>query len=217
MSNIRIILVDDHRMIREGLRSFLEEADISVVSEAKNGVEALEKLEQAEVDVLVTDIMMPEMDGIELSKQVSSKYPNIHILALTMMNEGYNIKKMLGAGAKGYLLKDCTQEELIQGIQTVAQGKNYYSGEVTQIVMEGFGSKPKEKKRVVHEIPLSAREKEILHLICKEKTNPEISEELFVSVRTIEAHKRNILEKTGCKNVAGLVLYAIERNLFDDI
>ena len=217
MGDIRIILVDDHSMIREGLRSFLEEDEITVVAEAKNGVDALEKLEQIEVDVVVSDIMMPEMDGIELAKQIREKYPNLHILALTMMNESYNIKKMLGAGALGYLLKDCTQDELIQAIKTVAQGKNYYSGEVTQIIMEGFGGKPKEKSRVVHEIALTDRELEILHLICKEKTNSEISEELFVSLRTVEAHKRNLLVKTGCKNVAGLVLYAVERNLFDDL
>lgn len=217
MSNIRILLVDDHSMIRQGLRSFLEEADISVVAEAKNGVEALEKLESIDIDVLVTDIMMPEMDGIELVKQVKSKYPDLHVLALTMMNESYNIKKMLSAGALGYLLKDCTQDELIQAIKRVAEGKKSYSQEVTDIVMEGFGTKPKMKNRVVSELPLTEREKEILVLICQEKTNPEISEELFVSVRTIESHKRNLLEKTGCKNVAGLVLYAIERGIFKDI
>lgn len=217
MSKVRILLVDDHSMIREGLKSFLEEADISVVAEAKNGIEALEKLDEIEVDVVVSDIMMPEMDGIDLAREISQKHPSLHVLALTMMNESYNIKKMLNAGALGYLLKDCTQEELIQAIKTVAEGRNYYSGEVTQIIMEGFGSKPKEKSRVVHEIALTERELEILHLICKEKSNPEIAEELFVSVRTVETHKRNLLEKTGCKNVAGLVLYAVERNLFEDL
>lgn len=217
MSNIKILLVDDHSMIRQGLRSFIEEADITVVDEAKNGVDALEKLKNINIDVLVTDIMMPEMDGIQLAKEVSTKHPDINILALTMMNESYNIKKMLSAGATGYLLKDCTQDELIQAIKRVSEGKKYYSDEVTDIVMEGFGSKPKPKNRVVSELPLTEREKEILVLICQEKTNPEISEELFVSVRTIESHKRNLLEKTGCKNVAGLVLYAIERGIYKDI
>jgi DNA-binding NarL/FixJ family response regulator len=204
-------------MIRHGLKTFLEEAEITVVDEAKNGIEALEKLENIGIDVLVTDIMMPDMDGIELTKQVSKKHPAINTIALTMMNEGYNIKKMLSAGAIGYLLKDCTQQELIDAIKTVASGKKYYTSAVTEIIMDGFGGKPEEKKRVVYEIPLSERELEVLHLICKEKTNPEIAEELLVSIRTIEAHKRNLIEKTGCKNVAGLVLYAIERNLFDDL
>lgn len=217
MANIRILLVDDHSMIRHGLKSFLEEANITVVNEAKNGVEALNLLQKIEIDVMVTDIMMPEMDGIELTKQVVKDYPNIKVLALSMMNETYNIKKMLGAGAIGYLLKDCTQDELISAIRTVAEGRNYYTPSVTQIIMEGLGGKPSEKKRLVVDIPLTERELEVLHLICKEQTNPEIAETLFVTTRTVEAHKRNLLEKTGCKNVAGLVLYAIERNLFDDL
>ena len=100
MSKIRIILVDDHSMIRQGLKSFLEEAEISVVAEAKNGIEALEKLNEVEVDVVVTDIMMPEMDGIELAKHITKKHPSLHILGLTMMNESYNIKKMLSAVSK---------------------------------------------------------------------------------------------------------------------
>lgn len=217
MNEIRVILVDDHSMIRYGLRSFLEGDRIVVVAEAKNGNEALEILKKEEIDVLVTDIMMPVMDGIELTKQVAEKYPNTQILAHTMMNDSQNIKRMLNAGANGYILKDSTQEELIKAIHTVSRGENYYPGDVTQIIMDGFGSKPKPKKRTFAEIALTDRELQVLHLICKEKSNTEMAEELFVSVRTIEAHKRNLIEKTGCRNVAGLVLYAIEQNLFDDL
>ncbi|UCE92991.1 MAG: response regulator transcription factor [Flavobacteriaceae bacterium] len=217
MNEIRVILVDDHSMIRFGLRSFLEGDRIVVVAEAKNGNEALEILKKEEIDVLVTDIMMPVMDGIELTKQVAEKYPNTQILAHTMMNDSQNIKRMLNAGANGYILKDSTQEELIRAIHTVSRGENYYPGDVTQIIMDGFGSKPKPKKRTFAEIALTDRELQVLHLICKEKSNTEMAEELFVSVRTIEAHKRNLIEKTGCRNVAGLVLYAIEQNLFDDL
>ena len=217
MNEIRVILVDDHSMIRYGLRSFLDGDRIVVVAEAKNGNEALEILKKEEIDVLVTDIMMPVMDGIELTKQVAEKYPNTQILAHTMMNDSQNIKRMLNAGANGYILKDSTQEELIRAIHTVSRGENYYPGDVTQIIMDGFGSKPKPKKRTFAEIALTDRELQVLHLICKEKSNTEMAEELFVSVRTIEAHKRNLIEKTGCRNVAGLVLYAIEQNLFDDL
>ena len=199
MSKVRIILVDDHSMIRQGLKSFLEEADISVVAEAKNGIEALEKLDETEVDVVVSDIMMPEMDGIELTKQISQKHPDLKVLALTMMNESYNIKKMLSAGALGYLLKDCTQDELIQAIKTVAEGRNFYSGEVTQIIMEGFGSKPKEKNRVVHEIALTERELEILHLICKEKTNPEIAKSFLCRFEQWKPIKETCLKKPDAK------------------
>ncbi|WP_430813511.1 response regulator transcription factor [Carboxylicivirga sp. RSCT41] len=217
MGAIKILLADDHSMIRQGLKAFLDKDKFKVVAEAKNGKEALELIEENEIDVLVTDIMMPEMDGVELCKHVIETHPHIHILALTMMNENYNIKKMLGAGAKGYILKDCTQDELRTAIETVNQGKNYYSQEVTDIIMEGLTAQPAPKQRLVNEIPLTKRETEILHLICKEKTNVEIADELFISNRTVEAHKRNLLDKTGCKNIAGLVLYAVERKLFDDL
>ncbi|KXX71383.1 response regulator transcription factor [Flammeovirga sp. SJP92] len=214
---IKLILVDDHIMIREGLKSFLHQDQFLIVGEANNGQEALELLKENEVNVVVTDIMMPEMDGIELSKAITREYPDVQVLALTMMNENYNIKKMLSAGAKGYVLKDCTQDDLRNAIKTVAQGKPFYSSEVTNIIMEGLSSIPSSKKRVSSEIPLTGREKEILHLICKEYSNQEIANELFISTRTVETHKRNLLEKTGVKNVAGLVLYAIERKLFDDL
>ncbi|MCT4647075.1 MAG: response regulator transcription factor [Carboxylicivirga sp.] len=217
MGAIKILLADDHSMIRQGLKAFLDKDKFEVLAEAKNGKEALDLLKDNDVDVLVTDIMMPDMDGIELCKQVSAAYPQINILALTMMNENYNIKKMLGAGAKGYILKDCTQDELRTAIEMVHQGRNYYSQEVTDIIMEGLSAQPAPKQRLVNEIPLTKRETEILHLICKEKSNVEIADKLFISNRTVEAHKRNLLDKTGCKNIAGLVLYAVERKLFDDL
>ena len=217
MKTTTVLLVDDHSMIRFGLKSFLEDDNIKVVGEAKNGIEALNLLESIKPDVLVTDIMMPEMDGIELATQVAEKYPSLPVLALSMMNENHNIKKMLSAGAKGYVLKDCSQKELIEAIETVSKGKSYYTEEVTQIIMDGLLSKPKPKSRTVSDVSLTEREQEVLHMICKEKTNSEIADVLFISIRTVEAHKRNLIEKTGCKNVAGLVLYAVERNLFDDL
>ncbi|AZQ60800.1 response regulator transcription factor [Flammeovirga pectinis] len=214
---IKVLLVDDHNMIREGLKSFLDKEHFDIIGEAVNGVEALLLLEKHKVDVVITDIMMPEKDGITLCKEITAQYPSIHVLALTMMNESYNIKKMLSAGAKGYILKDCTQDELRKAIKSVANGENYYSSEVTSIIMQGLSSQPAVKKRVLTEIPLTEREMEVLHLICKEFSNIEIGEKLFISPRTVETHKRNLVEKTGAKNVAGLVLYAIERNLFTDL
>ncbi len=214
---IKILLVDDHSMIRLGLKSFLEGDDIIVAGEAKNGIEALTFLESNTIDVMVTDISMPEMDGITLTKEALTRHPSLQILALTMLNESHNIKQMMAAGAKGYLLKDCSQEELRNAIKTVSQGQNYYNQEVAQIIMEDLTHKPKLKQRTVVEIPLTDREKEILELICKEYSNPEIADKLFISTRTVEAHKRNLLEKTGCKNIAGLVVYAIERNLFSSL
>ena len=190
MEKIKVLLVDDHSMIRFGLKSFLEDDNIQVIGEAKNGVDALSFLESNKPDVLVTDIMMPEMDGIELTTQVSKKYPDLPVLALSMMNENHNIKKMMTAGAKGYALKDCSQQELVMAIKTVYEGKSFYTDEVTQIIMESLQSKPTAKSRTVMDATLTEREIEVLHLICKEKTNPEIADELFISTRTVETHKR---------------------------
>ena len=215
---IRIILVDDHKLIREGLKSFIEKGnEIEVLAEAANGKKALELLSEIEVDVIVSDIAMPEMDGLEFVKKVKTGDPDQKILALTMMNEGHHIKQMLGAGANGYVLKNCTEEEFTQAIKMVARGDSYYSPEVTEVIMDNLNRSKKPKQRLTYEIPLTSRENEVLHLICKELSNQEIADHLFISVRTVEAHKRNLLEKTGCKNVAGLVVYALERSLFEDI
>lgn len=205
-------------MIREGLKAYLEgHDDIEVIGEAENGKEALEMMKTTDVDVVVTDIAMPEMDGITFVKEMKVFKPDQKVLALTMLNENQYIKQMLSAGANGYILKNCTDDEFFEAIQTVAAGETHYASEVTQVIMENLTRKKKPKQRLVYEIPLTEREKEVLHLICKEKSNNEIAEELFISIRTVEAHKRNLLEKTGCKNVAGLVVYALERDMFADL
>lgn len=217
-NQIKILLVDDHKMIREGIKSFLEEHDkYNVCLEAENGLDAIEKYESDQVDLIITDIMMPEMDGIDMTIELLKQYPDIKIIALTMLNENHHIKQMLKAGVMGYLLKNCSEEELISAIDMVMSGNKYYSQEVTDIIMNDLSGDKKPKQRLSVEIPLTARELEILRLICKEYTNKEISEELFIGMRTVDAHKRNLLEKTGCRNVAGLVVYALERRLFNDI
>lgn len=219
MSKIKLFLVDDHKMIREGLKNFLtENDDFQIVAEAENGIDCLNQLENIEVDIVLTDLNMPEMDGLELTKAIKEKYVDLKIIALTMMGESQHIKQMLAEGAMGYLLKDCSEEQLITAIKSVYNGGTYYSPEVTNIILNNIRKvKPVTTSKVVMEMPLTEREKEVLHLILKEQTNKEIAETLFVSVRTVDAHKRNLLDKTGSKNVAGLVLYAIDRQLFDDV
>lgn len=218
MTPIKILLVDDHKMIRDGLKSYLEDDDqFEIVDEASNGKEAMEKLGQISAEVVLTDIMMPEMDGITLCKEIANTHPDKKVIALTMMGERQYIKQMLNNGAQGYILKDCSEEEIKRAIRQVYEGKSYYSEDVTDIIMEDLRGIKKPKSNVVMEMPLSDREKEVLHLIIKEHSNQEIADKLFISVRTVDAHKRNLLEKTGSKNVAGLVLYAIERKLFSDI
>ena len=219
MSTIKLFLVDDHKMIREGLKNFLaEESNFEIIGEAENGIQCLERLKTVSPDIVLTDLHMPEMDGLELTKEIKENYPELKIIALTMMGESQHIKQMLAEGAVGYLLKDCDQNELITAINNVNQGGTYYSPEVTNIILNNIRKiKPARASKVVSEMPLTEREKEVLHLILKEYSNKEIADTLFVSIRTVDAHKRNLLDKTGSKNIAGLVLYAIEKELFDDI
>lgn len=213
----RIMLVDDHKLVRDGVKSYLERNNnYDIVAESSNGKEALELLKTTPVDLIIMDINMDEMDGITCTKKVTALYPKTKVLALTMLNENQHIKQMLAAGASGYLLKNCDETEFNTAIESIFSIGNYYSPQVTKTIMSSFNnSKPKSSKGV--QIPLTDREKEVLKLILKEFSNKEIAEALFISPRTVEAHKRNLLEKTKSRNTAGLVLYAVSNALFDDI
>lgn len=219
MNTIKIILVDDHKMVREGIKTYLAEDELfEIVGEAENGQECLDQLEQVYADMVLTDLNMPVMDGLDLTKEIQKRYPGMKIIALTMMGESQHIKQMLAEGALGYLLKNCGSDELKMAIKSVMNGGTYYSPEVTKIIMNNIRRvKPKLDSKVAVEMPLTDREKQVLRLILKEYSNQEIAEELFISVRTVDAHKRNLLDKTGSKSVAGLVMYAVDRQLFEDI
>jgi DNA-binding NarL/FixJ family response regulator len=164
------------------------------------------------------DISMPVMDGIECTQHITDDYPDIKVLALSMMNDGQFIKKMLSAGAMGYILKNSGEAEIKKALRAVSEGETYFSAEVNETVMQNMlkGGVKRNHKLVV-DLPLTSRETEVLRLILKEYSNQEIADELFISPRTVDAHKRNLLEKTGSKNTAGLVLYAVEKNLFEDL
>ena len=212
---IGVLIVDDHPLIREGIASYLEDDNqFSLVGEASNGIEALEMLQGLKAKIALVDISMPHMDGIELTKKITADFPDVKVIALTMMNDNLHIKKMMNAGALGYILKNCNQTELKSAIKTVLKGETYYSPEVTETVMNALMRK---KPSSGIDVPLTDREIEVLKLIVEENTNQEISEKLFISPRTVDAHKRNLLEKTGSKNVAGLVVYAINNNLVEDL
>ncbi|MDW7692474.1 response regulator transcription factor [Flammeovirgaceae bacterium SG7u.111] len=214
---IKILLADDHQVIRDGIRSFLEGNDrFQIVAEASNGKQVLARLEKTEVDAIIMDIRMDVMDGITCTKEVSKLYPDIKVLVLSMYNEPQYIKSIMASGASGYLLKNSGQEEVIRGIESVVSGEKFYSAEVTNTVMNSLGGK-KSRSFSDMEIPLTEREKEVLELIVQEFSNQEIADKLFISPRTVDAHKRNLLEKTGAKNMAGLVKYAIRHQLFDSI
>ena len=213
---IKILLVDDHRLIRDGIRFYLEsEEDISIVGEASNGKEGIIFLEKNPdaVDVVLTDISMPEMNGVDFTLAIQKQFPNVKVIALTMIKDSQYVKQMLQAGASGYLLKNAREKEIKEAIGVVSKGGTFYAQEATQAIMD-FMSKKKQSDDVVS---ISAREKEVLRLVIDEMSNQEIADKLFISIRTVEAHKRNLLEKTNSKTLAGLVKYAMNNFLFEDL
>ncbi len=212
---IEVLLVDVHKIVRDGVKVLLQDAsDIKVVAEAENGKHALEKLTEFMPDLMIIDINMPVMKDIDCSREVVKKYPLVKILALTMLNEQEHIKNMIAVGAGGYVLKTSGLEELVEAIKTVSSVKNYFSNEVKNIIMMNMVKKKLRVGKISGErIPLTSREKDVLEYIVKEFTNQEIAEKLFISVRTVDTHRRNLLEKAGSRNTAGPVKYVIENNL----
>jgi DNA-binding NarL/FixJ family response regulator len=216
---IRILLVDDHKMIRDGIRALLDDvADIEVIEEADNGRECLELIRSGEVkpDVVVMDVRMPEMTGIEATKIMSEEFPGIPVLSLSMHDEVEYISKMLQAGASGYMLKNAGKAELVSAIQKIAAGEKYFSSEVSYAMMMNYISGEGKKDRSPREnVVLTKREEEIIKLITSEMTNQEIADRLSISLRTVDTHRRNLLQKLGVKNTAGLVRFAIQNNLIE--
>ncbi|MDX9776039.1 MAG: response regulator transcription factor [Petrimonas sp.] len=212
---IKLLIVDDHQIVRDGIVALLQnDPQLTIVGEAHNGKMAVELAGELHPDVVIMDVIMPVMDGIASTRLIREKYPEIKLLALTMTDELEHIKNMIDAGAGGYLLKNSGKEELIAAIKEVLAGREYFSGEVKDAIVHEMIKKKTTNVRLAGEpIPLTRREKDVLLLIVREFTNSEIAEKLFISVRTVDAHRRNLLEKTGARNTAGLVKYAIENHL----
>jgi len=209
----KIIIADDHNMFLEGLISLLRNVpDIVVVAKAANGKELIELLDENPADIVVLDISMPGMDGVEVTKIIRKKYLNLKILILSTHSNSQIIAKLIRLGANGYLLKNAEKDELLYAIKKINSGENYFSQEVTNIHKE-FESNLKNNLSSTTE--LSNREKEILILIAKQLTAAEIAEKTFISLNTVNTHKRNLLSKLNVKNTAGLVKYAIELGLLD--
>jgi DNA-binding NarL/FixJ family response regulator len=210
---IKLVIADDHRLVIDGLLLMLREtADISCVGEAANGHEVLHLLETTAVDVLLLDINMPEMDGMECCKLVKERHPQVTILVLSMIREASLVKAMLKQGASGFLLKNAGKDEVVDAIRKVAEGKQAFSADVLEDMMNSFSNKP--SKPLNAPFPtISRREKQILQLIVDEKTTAEIAEELFISFGTVETHRRNLLLKLNARNTAGLVKSALAFDL----
>lgn len=214
---IKIFIVDDHNIVREGFKSIIQEYSdrFSFIGEASNGQEVLSTLEQFsdKPDIILMDVNMPEMNGIECTAQLRKLYPDIKVLALTMVKQSGHIKNMLQAGAVGYVLKDCDKEELTKAIEIVQNGGTYFSPAVSHEVMIAMTRIKKEVSKEAQK--LTKRELEILGLIVKDMSNHEIADKLNISPRTVDTHKQNLLGKTHTNSVAGLVVFAIKNNLID--
>jgi len=204
---IKILIADDHKVFRDGIIAILEDVkDISVIAEASDGREVLDRLKEVQPDVILMDITMGDTNGIDTTKLVKTTYPNIKVLALSMHSESGYIVKMLEVGASGYLLKDAGKEEMENAIRVIAKGNTYYSQQVSSIIVQHLTNPG---------VPLTKRETEVLKLIAEEYSNPEIAKELFISIRTVDTHRRNLLEKLQAKNTAGLVKYAIKHGIVE--
>lgn len=213
---ISVLIADDHKIFREGIVAILQaEPGIDVAGEARDGRELLQRLEQVQPNVLLLDISMGETNTIDIARFIKGHYPSIQILVLSMHSDSSYVIKMLEAGASGYLLKDAGSSEMLNAIRTVAEGNTYYSSQVSSILIDHL-TKGKKVKTAKKDVPLTEREIEILKLIAQEYSNPEIAEQLYISIRTVDTHRRNILEKLGLKNTAGLVKYAMKHGLLDE-
>lgn len=211
---IKLYLVDDHQMLIDGIRALLSsESDFEIVGQSTSALDALNKLEAAQPTVLLTDINMPGMTGVELVKAVHAKFPTIKILALSMHGDRQMIHDMLDAGADGYILKNTGKEELISALKKIASGGMYFSDEISAEMMRAISDN--ERKSKSNEPELTARELEIVKLINKEMSNLQIAEQLFISERTVETHRKNIFRKTETKGVVGLLKWARERGYLD--
>lgn len=209
------MIVDDHQLIIDGLFALLSgERGIVIVAGVNSGAEAMEILRKQHVDIVLVDINMPEMSGIELTKTIRRRFPGVEVLALTMHDENSLINKMIEAGASGYVLKSTHISDLCDAIASVASGSKYLSPDVQSIIMRNICHPQSPLLDLYPKAArLSRRETEILNLIAQENTNEEIAEKLFIGKRTVETHRRNIFVKTKTKTIVGLIRYAIENNL----
>jgi DNA-binding NarL/FixJ family response regulator len=208
---IKLFIADDHQMFIDGIKALLQDTDhIEIIGEATNGHQVIEKLEKCTPDIILMDIGMPELNGIETTRMVYAKDPGIKIIGLTMYDDNNRVVKMLKAGAKGYVLKNTTRQELLQAIQTVASGGVHYSAQAIVNTMQTISDK--NTNPVAN---LTEREIEIIKLIVKSMTNKEIADKLSISELTVNTHRKNAMRKLEIKNTAGLVKFAIDHHLTD--
>lgn len=213
---IKIILADDHRIFRKGLKSLLSEKEnIEVLAEADNGNEALEAARKYKPGIVIMDIAMPKMDGIEATRQIRDRFPDTEVVILSMHAKKAYIDQVLKAGAKGYVLKDSDEENLLSAINTVHNGGYYLDSPIAdQVLSDYFRGKSKRELKKQSD-PLSEREREVLRLLAEGHSNQEVADILYISRKTVENHRANIVRKTGVQGQVGLTKYAARIGLID--
>lgn len=209
------MIADDHNMFVEGIESILEGHEhIQVVSKCYTGPEVFERMPVDKPDVILLDINLPVMNGLEVCQKLNKEYPAVKVLALSMHNEESFVMEILKYGAQGYILKNTGKKELITAIETIYAGQSYFSEEVTETIMKSLVNQRSGNKKTTSLAPkISRREKDVLELIVREYTTQEIADTLFISLKTVESHRRSLLTKLGVRNTAGLVRVAIENQL----
>lgn len=216
---IRITLADDHDLFLKGMHLLIDDFDnMEVVAQASNGIELLDILKTHTTDLVIVDLQMPQLDGIAATRQVKETYPGIKILLLSMHDDERLISHVMKLGANGYLLKNEPPEILHRAIETVMDKGYYFNDYVSKALLKGLPKIAGDVADHLHlksQLGVTSREREVLQLICKELTTAEIAEKLYISKRTVEGHRKNLLEKTGVRNTAGLVIFAIRNKLIE--
>ncbi len=209
MEKIKLFLLDDHQIMLDGMRSLLRDDDtFTIVGEATRGDDALREIVLCNPDIVITDISMPGMTGIEFTKKLRQQKPDVKVLVLTVSAAEFNINELLKNGVSGYVLKNAGRDELRKALLKISRNEKYFSSEVAEgiVNMKSSGA----------EFHLTLRELEVLNLVAKEFSNQQIAEKLFISERTVESHRKNIFRKTGAKSIVGLVRFAIDNGLVKD-
>lgn len=214
MAAIQYIIADDHQIFRQGLKfSLSKDKALQCVGEAGNGTELMQLLQSTRPDVILMDLKMPEMDGLEATKLVREQYPDIRIIVLTMYDDENFIIHMLDIGANSFLVKNAEPEEIQMAMHSVYENEYYFNDLVSKTMLKTLVQKNKGVPRFKKEVQLNDKEVDVLRLICEEHTNAEIAAKVFLSPRTIEGIRANLLEKIGVRNTAGLVLYAVKHGI----
>ncbi|MCB0628318.1 MAG: response regulator transcription factor [Lewinella sp.] len=218
MPTIKLAIADDQILFLKGLRLLIRSFEnVELIIEASNGKELIEAIALNQPDVILMDLRMPVMDGLEATEKIRELYPDIRIILLTMYDEERLINHMMKVGANGYLLKNEEPEVLKTAIQTVYEKEFYFNEYVSKALLKGIQKKhqPVRPWKIQDNLQLTQREMEVLNLICREFTSGEIAEQLFISIRTVENHRNSLLSKTGVRNTAGLIIYAIRNKLVE--